>query len=196
MFEAIPEEILRCMGKLVEADRQDRSEGKSRMERLRQIPPETGRFLALLAASAPDGDYVEIGTSGGYSALWLSLACRAVGRRLTTFEILEEKAKIARRTFRQAEVEDVVTLVHGDAREYLGKFENIAFCFLDAEKDDYAEFYELVVPRLSTGGLLVADNVISHAETLEAVVTAAESDPRVDSVVVPIGKGELLCRRI
>ena len=72
----------------------------------------------------------------------------------------------------------------------------IAFCFLDAEKDIYQDCYNLVVPNLVTGGLLLADNVISHARFLEPFVENAAVDERVDTVVVPVGKGLLFCRKI
>jgi predicted O-methyltransferase YrrM len=94
-----------------------------------------------------------------------------------------------------AGVEDVVELRKGDAREYLENVTDIAFCFLDAEKEIYGDCYDLIIPRLVTGGLLVADNVISHAEELQPLVDRAVADSRVDAVVVPIGKGELVCRR-
>jgi caffeoyl-CoA O-methyltransferase len=195
MFQNIPQPILDRMRHLEEIDTQDRQDGTPRLQRLRQIPPETGRFLALLAAGAPQGAYVEIGTSAGYSALWLALACRETGRTITTFEVLEEKVALARETFRQAKVEDVVTLVAGDAREHLADCHDIAFCFLDAEKEIYAECYELAVPRLVAGGLLVADNAINHRATLQPLLDRALSDERVDALIVPIGKGELICRK-
>jgi caffeoyl-CoA O-methyltransferase len=196
MFHKIPPSILDRMKVLEEQDRRDRKDGTDRLKRLRQIPPETGRFLALLAAGAPEGDLVEIGTSAGYSALWLSLACRCSGRKLTTFEILPDKATLARETFRAAGVEDVVNLVGGDALPALEKMGNIAFCFLDAEKEIYGKCYELVVPRLVRGGLLVADNAINHRETLQPMLDRALADERVDALIVPIGKGELVCRKL
>ena len=116
--------------------------------------------------------------------------------RLTTFEVLDEKARIARETFRVAGVEDVVELVHGDAREHLSGFHDIGFCFLDAEKEVYADCYESVVPRLAPGGVLVADNAINHRAALEPMLERALDDARVDALIVPIGKGELVCRRI
>jgi predicted O-methyltransferase YrrM len=183
------------MRHLEAADAQDRRDGTPRLERLRQIPPETGRFLALLAAMAPAGTYLEIGTSAGYSTLWLALACRELGRKITTFEMLPAKAALARETFRAAEVEDVVELVEGDARDHLPNCNDIAFCFLDAEKEVYADCYELVVPRMLPGGLLVADNAINHRATLMPMLDRALSDDRVDAQIVPIGKGELLCRK-
>src|SRR5512137_283386 len=119
MFQTIRPAILERMRYLEEIDRRDRADGTPRLARLRQIPPETGRFLALLAASTPDGAWLEIGTSAGYSTLWLALACEQTGRRLTTFELLPEKIALARETIRLAGIESSVELVEGDAREKL-----------------------------------------------------------------------------
>ena len=182
------------MRRLEAIDAKDRTDGTPRLERLRQIQPETGRFLALLAACAPRGEFIEIGTSAGYSSLYLALACRVIDVRLVTFERLELKARLAEETFRLAGVDDIVELIVGDARDHLERFTNIAFCFLDAEKDIYRDCYDLVVPNMISGGLLVADNVLSHADILQPLVDHAMADRRVDAVVVPIGKGELLCR--
>lgn len=194
MFHGIPAEVLECMHELERRDAEDRADGTPRLERLRQIPPETGRFLALWAAAAPEGAYLEVGTSAGYSALWLSLACRAAGRKLTTFEVLPEKAALARDTFLRAGVGDVVRLVEGDFLEHATEFDEVGFCFLDAEKDLYQAVYDLVVPRLVPGGILIADNAINHQETLRPMLDAALADDRVDALIVPIGKGELVCR--
>jgi len=195
MFHEIPQAIMQRMQALEAIDARDRQDGTPRLQRLRQIPPETGKFLALLAATAPAGAMVEIGASAGYSTLWLALACRETGRRLTTYELLPEKAALARETFRLAGVADVVTLVEGDALTYLPQLTEIACCFLDAEKEVYADCYDLVVPRLLPGGLLIADNAINHAATLQPLLDRAQADPRVDALIVPIGKGELVCRK-
>ncbi|MFH1893398.1 MAG: class I SAM-dependent methyltransferase [Candidatus Zixiibacteriota bacterium] len=196
MFGNIPQEIRTQMQRLEKIDALDRTDGTPRMQRLRQIPPETGRFIALLAASAPQGALIEIGTSAGYSTLYLALACREIGNAVTTFEILDEKAALATETLRLAGVDDIVELVVGDAREHLHRYSDISFCFLDAEKEHYLDCYGLVIDRMVRGGLLVADNIISHRETLQTVIDHAESDDRVDSLVVPIGKGLLVCRKI
>lgn len=177
-------------------DAKDREDGTPRHLRLRQIPPETGKFIAILAAGAPKGTFIEIGTSAGYSTLWLTLACRKIGNKITTFEWQAEKAKLAEETFRSAGVESMVELITGDAREYLENYKNVSFCFLDAEKELYQDCYEAVIPNMVSGGLFVADNVISHREALKTVVHQALNDERVDALVVPIGKGELVCRRI
>ena len=184
------------MRELEQMDSLERREGTAAFVRLRQVPSGTGRFLAIVAASTPDGAFVEIGTSGGYSALWISLVCRAQGRRLTTYEIAAPKVALATETFRKAGVDDIVTIVAGDARDYVGEQGNVSFCFLDTEKSLYEECYEAVVRNMVSGGVLVADNAISHAGDLSPFLDRAESDERVDTMVVPVGEGVLLARRI
>lgn len=196
MFHHIPQPILDRMTYLQSVDTIDRLDGTSRPQRLRQIPPVTGRFLAVLAAAAPPGQLLEIGTSAGYSSLWLSLACRQRGDRLVTFEVAEGKAALAQETFRAARVEDVVTLVHGDARLHLAAYPRVAFCFLDCEKELYPEMYDRVVPNLVPGGIFTADNAISHQEYLQPFIDNALADERLDALVVPVGKGVLVCRKL
>ena len=196
MFREISPAMMERMEYLEALDYQDRRDGTPRLQRLRQITPDTGRFLALTTAGAPEGDIVEVGTSAGYSTMWLSLACRELGRRVTTYEVLPEKAALARETFRQAGIEELVNLVEGDARTHLASHDRIACCFLDAEKEVYAECYELVVPRLVKGGWLIADNAVNRRDQLQTVLDRALADERVDALIVPIGNGELVCRRI
>ena len=131
MFHQIPDAVLARMRELEQMDSVERRKGVAAFERLRQVPSGTGRFLALIAASTPDGTFIEIGTSGGYSGLWISLACRALGRSLTTFELAAPKVELATETFRKAGVDDIVTVVAGDARDHLGEQRNVSFCFLD-----------------------------------------------------------------
>jgi len=196
LFAELPKPVLERMAYLEERDARDRKDDTPHLKRLRQVPPQTGMLLALLAASAPGGPVVEIGTSGGYSSLWLVQACQQRGDKLTTYELLPDKVELARETFAKAKVEDLVDLVHGDARSKLKDHEEIAFCFLDAEKEMYAEFYKLVVPRLKPGGMLVADNVISHKDDLQSVVDLARKDKTVDAVVLPVGLGLLVCAKL
>lgn len=195
MFGDIPQSIHQKMDELEKRDAIDRVDGTAMLDRLRQIPPETGKFLALLAASAPKGAWIEIGTSAGYSTLWLALACRERGQTLTTFEILAAKSEMAAQTIAAAGVNDVVTLVEGDFLAHVDTLGDIGFCFLDAEKEIYGSCYEAIVPRLTPGALLVADNAISRQVDLQPMIDAALSDPRVDALVVPIGTGELVCRK-
>ena len=109
MFHAIPAGMQARMLYLEEIDAADRADGTPQARRLRQIPRETGRLLAILAAAAPKGSVIEIGTSAGYSTMWLSLGCKVNGGSITTFEILPEKASLARETFRLSGIDGHVT---------------------------------------------------------------------------------------
>jgi caffeoyl-CoA O-methyltransferase len=196
MFNKINPAVLRRMEQLREADRKDRSDGTPRLQRLRQIGPETGKFLALLAACSPGGAWLEIGASAGYSTMWLALAGEQCNRRLTTFELLPEKIALARETLQTTGIGRRVDLVEGDARNHLAGFPQVAFCFLDAEKEVYSDCYEAVVPNLVPGGILAADNAISHREALQPMLDRAIADDRVDALIVPIGTGVLVCRKV
>ena len=196
MLHRIAEPIKRRMRTLEKIDAQDRQDGTPHLQRMRQIPAETGKFIALLAATAPEGKLIEIGTSAGYSTLWLALAGRELGRKITTFEILDEKVRMAEETFRLAGVEDTVELIAGDVLDYLADVQDIAFCFLDAEKEIYGACYEAVVPNMVRGGLLVADNALSHRAFLQPMIERSLADERIDALLVPIGTGALLCRKL
>jgi caffeoyl-CoA O-methyltransferase len=194
MFSPIPQIVLNRMKWLEETDARDRLNGTPRAVRLRQVGPETGRFLAVLASSAPAGRWVEIGTSGGYSALWLSLAAQQAGASLTTFELDPEKVALARETFRLAGVDNVIEVVQADGLEALRAVDRVSFCFLDAEKDIYTACHALAIPRMVPGGWFLADNAISHREELGEFLRTALEDPRTDATIVPVGRGVLLAR--
>ena len=195
MFSDLSADVLEVMHELEARDERDRDDGTPHLERLRQITPDTGRFIALWAASAPAGAMIEIGTSAGYSALWLAQACRLSGRSLTTFEILPAKAQLARATFDRTSLTDVIRLVEGDFLDHADDFKDVGFCFLDAEKDVYEACYDIVVPKMVPGAILIADNATSHREDLQSFIDRVLEDDRVDAMVATVGKGELVCRR-
>jgi len=177
-------------------DEEERKDGTPRLQRLRQIPPAMGKFLARLAANTPEEDYLEINTSAGFSTFLIAKACKMLGRSITTFEVLSEKAKPRRETFQVAQMEGVVKLIEGDAQQSLSQYSDIAFCFLDAEIEVSDEYYEAVIPSMVKGGWLVADNAINHREILQPVLERALADVREDALIVPFGKGELVCRKV
>jgi predicted O-methyltransferase YrrM len=196
MLHNIPEPVKNRMKYLEKINVENRVDGTPRMERLHQIPPETGKFLSILAAGVPNGEFLEIGTSGGYSTMWIALACIERGIKVKTFEILGKKIKLAKETFRESKMANYVELVEGDARDFLKEEKNISFCFLDAEKEIYEECYDIIIPNMVKGGLLVADNAIDQYDVLKPMIDKALSDEHVDALIVPIGNGELLCRKI
>jgi predicted O-methyltransferase YrrM len=195
MFELITSSMLDRMNYLEAIDRRDRSDGTERMQRLRQIPPETGKFIALIAANCPSEEFVEIGTSAGYSSMWISLAMKDRNEKLKTFEILPEKAMLARETFSITGLSDKIQLVEGDFIKNYQELNEIAFCFLDCEKHLYEKCFDIVSEKLVKGGILIADNAINHYEFLKDMIAKAENDSRFDCLTVPIGKGEFICRR-
>ena len=189
MFHNISANMRQVMRELEEQTERDQPS-------LRSVSADVGRCLALLAMSAPQGAFLELGSSGGYSSLWLSLAARARGVTLTTVELDEKKVAMARENIARAGAGDSVQAVHGDALDYVTRVEEIAFCFSDLQPPEHnAKVYEKVVPRLVRGGWLVIDNVTSPRVQTE-ILNRAEKDPRVDSVLLPFSKGDLICRKI
>jgi len=162
---------------------------------LRSVPADVGRCLSLLAMSAPSGRFLELGSSGGYSSLWLSLAARAKGATLTTVDIDEKKVALARDNISRAGAAASVQVFHGDALDYATRFEEIAFCFSDIEPPELnGKVYEKVVPRLVPGGWLVIDNMTSPRIQTD-LLNRAQTDTRVDCVLLPFPKGDLICRK-
>lgn len=162
---------------------------------LQSVPGDVGRLLSLLAMTAPEGAFLELGSSGGYSSMWLSLAARARGVKLTTVDYDEKKVALARQNLSSAGAGDLVQVFHGDAFDYATRFDKLAFCFSDLHPPEHnGKIYELVVPRLVPGGWLVIDNINSPRYQTE-IVNRAESDPRIDCVLLPFLKGDLICRK-
>ncbi|OHD53980.1 MAG: methyltransferase [Spirochaetes bacterium GWF1_51_8] len=195
MFSEIGAKMLERMRYLEEKDRIDRVDGTARLERLRQVPPETGRFLAILASNCPEGEFAEIGTSAGYSAMWISLAAKERGIKLKTYELLEEKIRLAKETFASAGIENYVELIEGNALEHIGDLGPAAFCFLDTEKELYLPCWDILSGKIVPHGIFAADNAINHYETVKPMIEKARNDIRFDCTVVPVGHGVLVCRR-
>lgn len=192
----IPSVVRAAMAALEVRDTADREDGTPQSRRLRAISPEVGPFLLTLALANGSRTIVEVGTSSGYSTLWLALAARQLDGRVITFEIDPAKVELARATFAEAGVEDVVDLRPTDGVAGLAAMAVSAdLVFLDSEKDDYARLLEPAILALRPGGLLVADNLTSHEEDLAGFRDAALADPRLTGLVVPIGRGELVAVR-
>jgi predicted O-methyltransferase YrrM len=123
------------------------------------VPMDDGRLLRLLAETTGAKHVVEIGTSNGYSSLWLLLALRTTGGRLTTFEIDPDKVKLATANFKKAGVEKLVTIIEGDAHKEVVKVkEPIDILFLDADKDGYLDYLKKLLPLVRAGGLIISHN--------------------------------------
>lgn len=123
------------------------------------VPPEDGRALRILTEAVQAKHVVEIGTSNGYSGIWICLALRKTGGKLVTHDIDEGRASKARENFKRAGVSDMITLVMGDAHETVKKIkEPIDILFLDADKEGYKDYLEKLLPLVRPGGLILAHN--------------------------------------
>ena len=182
------------MRRLEEEDRRDRADGTPTERRLRSVTPEVGQFLSVLVKIAGARRILEVGTSGGYSTLWLATAARQTGGNVTTLEMDPAKVERARLNLAEAGVDGLVNVIQGDARQTVSKLGGpFDLAFLDAEKELYLELLQPLVRLLRPGGVLVADNLLSHAGELAGFREAAESHPELECVLVPIPRGELLC---
>lgn len=143
-----------------------------------------GRLLRLFAESTNAKNVVEIGTSNGYSALWICLGLRATGGRLTTFEIDPRTASRARANFKRAGVDHLVTIVEGDAHHTIARLkEPIDILFLDADKEGYPDYLNKLLPLVRPGGLILADNVSKPAPS-PAFLKAITTNPNLETVFV------------
>lgn len=184
------DQVLTVLARLEEEDHAEREAGIPARSRSRQIEPTTGRFLFALAASQAGIEVLEIGGSRGYSSIWLAAGARVLGGRLVSFENDPEKCSAWRRNVAEAGLEEWAELVEGDALATLRESQDVFdLVFLDAEKDDYEALFALARPLLEPGGLVVADNVLSHAEALAAYSTARQADPALSSVTIPLDRG-------
>ena len=163
----------------------------ARPRRMLNITPDTGRLLWILVQATGATRILEVGTSNAFSTIWLADAARQTGGRVITFEMNPDKIRMARENLTRAGLADRVEIVEGPAGDTLsglpGPFD---FVFLDADRANYLTYLELVVPKLVRRGLLVADNVVSHAGELQDYLARVKSHPALFSVTVPIGNGE------
>jgi len=139
------------------------------------VPIQDGRALRLLAESAGARNIVEIGTSTGYSGLWFCLALQSTGGHLTTFELDHGRATMARGHFKEAGVDNLVTIVEGDAHQNVAKLKGpVDLAFIDADKDGYIDYLNKVLPLVRPGGLILAHNVEMVPDYVKAVTTSAD----------------------
>ncbi len=156
----------------------DRNQRRGNMN----VPVEDGRLLRVLAESISAKHVAEIGTSNGYSGIWLCLALRATGGKLTTYEIDRGRAALARDNFKRAGVDHLVTLVEGDAHVEVTRLkEPIDLLFIDADKEGYLDYLNKLLPLVRSGGLIVAHNMKSPAPD-PRYVKAITSTPDLETV--------------
>jgi caffeoyl-CoA O-methyltransferase len=186
----LDDRVRSVLARLEADDADERARGVPREQRARQVARTTGQFLFALVAPQADCEVLEIGGSRGYSTVWLAGGVRSLGGRVLSLEADTTKCEAWRRNIADAGLEETAELIEGDAFETLPAIDDVFdVVFLDAEKEDYERLFELARGKLEPGALVVADNVLSHEDTLGAYSRARQADPTLESVTVPLDRG-------
>ena len=173
----------------------DAAEAEHRRRRL-NLEPETARLVAVLVRSGRRSRILEIGTSNGYSTIWLAWAARPAGGTVTSIERDAGRQAEAAENLRRAGLLDAVRLLHGDATQVVAGLEGPFDCvFFDADRVSAPDQLRLLLPRLAPNALLLADNVLSHPDEIAGYLAALEALPDFERVVVPVGKGLSVAHR-
>lgn len=162
------------------------------------IPRKTGVLLNTFIKMMDVKNALEIGTSNGYSGLWISKALKQTGGKLTTIEFYEKRQSIAIENFKKCDVLDIVTTIQGSACEIIKNFpENMYFdfVFIDASKREYVDYFTLIKPHLTKKCMIVADNIISHAEKVQTFIDAVDSDDEFQYEILEVPGGILIAFR-
>jgi caffeoyl-CoA O-methyltransferase len=186
----LDDRVRAVLARLEAEDAEERATGVPSEQRSRQVARTTGQFLFALVVPQWDCEVLEIGGSRGYSSIWLGAGVRHLGGRVLSLENDPVKAEAWRKNVAEAGLEETVELIEGDAFQILAALEDVFdICFLDAEKGDYEALFGLAREKLEPGALVVADNVLSHADALAAYSQARQADPTLESVTVPLDRG-------
>jgi predicted O-methyltransferase YrrM len=182
--------VRRVLDRLEQEDAAERAEGVPAALRARQVARSTGQFLFAYVAPQTDCEVLEIGGSRGYSTIWLAAGARYLGGRVLSLEADPVKCEAWRANVEEAGLSDWAELVEGDAFEILPRIDDVFdVIFLDAEKDDYESLFGLARTKLEPGAVVIADNVLSHVDTLGAYSKARQADSTLESVTVPLDRG-------
>ena len=164
----------------------------------RNLHPDSAALLAVLVRAKQARKVLEVGTSNGYATLWLADAVRDTGGSLRTLEIDKARKKAARQNLREAKLDDFVRMEVCDAGEFLRDYPKYYdVVLLDADRSQYTAYWPHLQRILTKpGSLLVVDNVLSHADEVQAFIALVEADKNFSSMVLDIGAGLLLASSV
>ena len=186
----LDERVRAVLARLEEEDASERKRGLPPGQRSRAVAPTTGRFLFALVAPQTDCEVLEIGGGRGYSSVWLAAGARYLGGRVLSLEADRRAAAAWRENVGAAGLEGWADLIEGDALETLPTIDDVFdVVFIDAKKSEYEAYFRLAREWVEPGGLIVADNVLSHPDELAAYSEARQADPGLLSVTLPLDRG-------
>jgi predicted O-methyltransferase YrrM len=171
-----------------------------------QVSPDNGKFLQLLMKIVGAKKVLELGTLGGYSTIWMARGLPEDGK-LITLEYEKKHADVALNNFKRAGLENKIEIVLGPALESLDKLkgQKFDFAFIDADKVNYPVYFEKILALMNKGGIITADNTLRKGEVINPNIEdegtkaiqvfnkKVASDPRVESLLVPISDGVTVC---
>ncbi|MBQ7126711.1 class I SAM-dependent methyltransferase [bacterium] len=163
------------------------------------ISRDTGCLINMLIKMLNIQSVLEIGTSNGYSGIWITKALKETGGRLTTIEYYEKRQSIAIENFRKCNVFDIVRPIQGSACSAIKAFRNdeyFDFVFIDANKSEYDKYFELIKSHLTPNALIIADNITTHPEKVKPFIDAVDNDNEFQYTILNTGGGVLIAYRI
>jgi len=152
----------------------------------------TAEFLNVLIRQEKAKNVLEIGTSNGYSGIWLAKALKETGGKLTTIEYWAKRLDVAKENFKICGVDDVVETIQGSALEILESLPEdyiIDIAFIDANKSEYVKYFEIIDKHLKPGGIIACDNVLSHEAKCQPFIDAINSNPNYENVILNLPAG-------
>jgi predicted O-methyltransferase YrrM len=178
------------LAELEEEGRRNDEHEQERSKKMLNLEPDTARLLSIFVLSGRRTRLLEIGTSNGYSTIWLAWAARVVGGSVITIDRDEHKQVLADTNLRRAGLRDLVNFMYGDATQIVtniaGPFD---FVFFDADRLSAPAQLALLIPKLTPDVLVLADNVLSHPHEIADYLTAIEALPEFEHMILPVGKG-------
>jgi caffeoyl-CoA O-methyltransferase len=186
----LDDRVLEVLARLEAEDADERERGVPAAERGRQVARTTGQFLFSIVSPMNDCGVLEIGGSRGYSSIWFAAGVRQFSGRMVSIENDPRKVEAWRRNVADAGLEESAELEAGDAFEVLPRIQDVFdVVFIDAEKDDDERLFVLARDKVEPGALIVADNVLSHADVLGEYSAVRQADPTLVSTTVPLDRG-------
>jgi len=183
-------EIRAFLTHLYETGQQNDAQQQDRSKKMLNLEPDTAQFLNILIRSSHRKSILEIGTSNGYSTIWLAWAASITGGRIISIDRDPQKQAQADTNLRHVGLRELVDLKSGDATEIVATLPGPFDCiFFDADRYSAPAQLFLLIPKLTPDALLLADNVLSHPTEIAAYLNALESLPQFDRLIIPIGKG-------
>lgn len=161
------------------------------------LPRSSANFLNMLIKISNAKNVLEVGTSNGYSGIWIAKALKKTGGKLTTVEYYEKRIVLAQENFKKCNVDDIITIKQGSACCVLNELdEEFDFVFIDANKKEYINYFEIIDSKLKSGGIITADNVTSHPDKVADFIDKIHNDQTYQVEILDLPAGMLVARKI